>query len=112
MLSTAGVLGGFIGCIFFRATLLTPARLSLALAEDFVRLATVRFDVFARLGLQTLPAFRTAADLPRRTVAVSANLEDGKPVSSSSEPHPSVCVKTLGPSPRTTFSSTLRAGVA
>jgi hypothetical protein len=61
--STEGVLGGFIGCIFFRATFFTLARLTLAFMDRFfdIRLATARFVTFPRADL--------GSDLRLRTVA-------------------------------------------
>jgi hypothetical protein len=69
--STAGVLGGFIGCAFLRVTFFAPARLGLALAKDFLGfdLAIVRFAAFPRAELEVLRALPRAADFPLRAVA-------------------------------------------
>jgi hypothetical protein len=69
--STAGLLGGFIGLIFFRPTFFAPARLDLALAKRFlgIGLATVRFAAFPRADVAALRALPRAVDFPLRTVA-------------------------------------------
>jgi hypothetical protein len=69
--STAGVLGGFIGCAFLRVTFFAPSRLSLALAKDFLGfdLPIVRFAAFLRAELEVLRALPRAADFPLRAVA-------------------------------------------
>jgi hypothetical protein len=69
--STAGLLGGFIDLLFFRATFFALTSLGLALAERFlgVGLATVRFTAFARGDFEALRVLPRAVDFPFRTVA-------------------------------------------
>jgi hypothetical protein len=68
--STAGLLGGFIDLLFFRATFFAPTSLGLALAERFlvVDFATVRFAVFARADFEALRVRPRPVDFPFRTV--------------------------------------------
>jgi hypothetical protein len=68
--STAGLLGGFIDLLFFRATFFAPTSLGLALAERFlvVGFATVRFAIFARADIEALRVRPRPVDFPFRTV--------------------------------------------
>ena len=68
--STAGVLGGFIGFLL-PATFFALARFGLALAKDFLcfEVATVPFAALPRADLEVLRALPRAADFPLRAVA-------------------------------------------
>jgi hypothetical protein len=67
--STAGVLGGFIGFLL-PATFFAFARFGLALGKDFLcfDVATIRFAALPRADLEVLRALPRAADFPLRVV--------------------------------------------